>query len=91
MLCEKAGQDELLEIAAVPGTPVGKAFRLFGSGGRRAVFLGSTAVYLYDQGDKEAEVACIATLFARRAGQRRRDRKRVWGAPQHGGARRQAF
>ena len=62
MLCEKAGQDELLEIAAVPGTPVGKALRLFGSGGRRAVFLGSTAVYLYDQGDKEAEVACIATL-----------------------------
>ena len=26
------------------------------------MFLGSTAVYLYDQGDKEAEVACIATL-----------------------------
>jgi transposase len=35
---------------------------LFESGGRRAVFLGATAIHVYDAGDREAEAACIAML-----------------------------
>jgi len=59
---DDSSQGELFEVAAVPGTPVGKKLRLFSSEGKRAVFFGPTAVYLYDEADKEAEAACIVTL-----------------------------
>ena len=61
---EQAGleQGRLIEVADGPGVPIGKRVRLFDGGGRRAVFLGTTAIHVYDLSDKEAEAACIATL-----------------------------
>lgn len=41
---------------------MGKRLTLFDSDGRRAVYLGPTAIFVYDLDDKEAEAACIATL-----------------------------
>jgi transposase len=61
---ERAGLDRgrLIEVEELPGVPIGRRVRLFDAGGRRAVYLGSTAIHVYDLSDKEAEAACIATL-----------------------------
>jgi transposase len=52
----------LFEVVTGPGRPIGRRLSLFESDGRRAVFLGATAIHVYDAGDREAEAACIATL-----------------------------
>jgi transposase len=52
----------LFEVATGPGRPIGRRLTLFESDGRRAVFLGPTAIHVYDAADREAEAACIVTL-----------------------------
>jgi transposase len=44
------------------GIPLGKQLLVLESNGRRAVFLDSTAVHVYDTGDRAAEAAAIASL-----------------------------
>ncbi len=52
----------LFEVATGPGQAIGRRLTLFDSEGRRAVFLGATAIHVYDGSDKEAEAVCIVTL-----------------------------
>lgn len=52
----------LFEPPSGPGTRIGKRLMLVESGDRRAVFLGPTAIHLYDRADRAAEAACIAIL-----------------------------
>lgn len=52
----------MFEVAAGPGRPIGRRLTLFESDGRRAVFLGTTAIHVYDASDQEAEAVCIVTL-----------------------------
>ena len=58
----RAGQVGLFEVPAGPGRRIGRRLTLLEADGRRAVFFGSTAIFVYDVGDDEAEAACIATL-----------------------------
>ena len=55
-------QGALFETASAPGRSIGRRLTLFDAEGRRAVYFGPTAIFVYDLGDKEAEAACIATL-----------------------------
>ncbi len=55
-------QPALVEAPSGPGRPIGKRLRLFDSEGLRAVFLGPTAIHVYDVADAEADGACMATL-----------------------------
>ena len=45
----------LFELATGPGRPIGRRLTLFESDGRRAVYLGPTAIHVYDAADKQAE------------------------------------
>ena len=55
-------QPHLIELQPQLGTPLGKRLRLLQSNGQRAVFLGDTAIHLYDAGDRGAEAAALALL-----------------------------
>lgn len=57
-----AGQGALFETPGGPGRRIGRRLTLLEADGRRAVLFGSTAIFVYDVGDGEAEAACIATL-----------------------------
>lgn len=59
---DPAVEPTLFEVATGPGRPIGRRLTLFESGRQRAVLLGTTAIHVYDAGDREAEAACIATL-----------------------------
>ena len=52
----------LLEVPPGPGTPIGKRLTLVEADGQRAVFFGTTALYLFDADDKAAESACVVML-----------------------------
>ncbi len=54
--------DRLFEVPALGGIAIGRRLRLFESDGCRAVYAGTTPVYVYDAGDAAAERACIAML-----------------------------
>src|SRR5680860_886489 len=54
--------DRLFEVPALAGIAIGRRLRLFESDGCRAVYAGTTPVYVYDAGDAAAERACIAML-----------------------------
>ena len=62
----EAGRDDsqpvLVEVAGPAGVPIGKRLWLVEGDGQRAVFLGATAIHVYDIGDRDAERVCIATL-----------------------------
>jgi transposase len=49
-------------VATGPGQPIGRRLRLFDSGGQRAVYLGTTAIHVYDAADRDAKAACMAML-----------------------------
>lgn len=57
-----ATQTPLFEPPARPGSAIGKRLTLVESDGRRAVFLGSAAIQIFDAGDKAGEAACMAML-----------------------------
>lgn len=57
----------LIELQPQPGIPIGKRLRLLQSDGQRAVFLGDTAIHLYDSQDSGAQAAVIALLARARA------------------------
>jgi transposase len=57
-----AGRAALFEAPTGPGRRIGRRLTLLEADGRRAVVFGSTAIFVYDVGDAEAEAACIATL-----------------------------
>ncbi len=52
----------LFEVPALAGIAIGRRLRLFESDGCRAVYAGTTPVYVYDAGDVATERACIAML-----------------------------
>ncbi|MGH8510390.1 MAG: putative transposase [Gammaproteobacteria bacterium] len=52
----------LFDLPASPGIPIGKRLTMLDSGGKRAIFLRSTAIHIFDGDDKAAEAACIAML-----------------------------
>ncbi|MCA1700702.1 MAG: hypothetical protein LC790_18075, partial [Actinobacteria bacterium] len=52
----------MFDVPSVPGRPVGKRLTLLESGDRRAVFLGPTAIHVYDRADRAAEAVCMAGL-----------------------------
>ncbi len=53
---------QLVEVAGPAGIPIGKRLWLVDGDGQRAVFLGATAIHVYDAGDRDAERVCIASL-----------------------------
>jgi len=55
-------QVPLLDVELAPGRTMGRHLRLVESDGLRAVMFGSTAIYVFDASDKEAQAACVATL-----------------------------
>jgi transposase len=55
-------QPSLFEVVGGPGSSIGKRLTLFECDGCRAIYLGPTAIHVYDSDDKEAGLACIATL-----------------------------
>ena len=57
-----AEQVELFEVPAGPGRRIGRRLTLVEADGRRAVFFGSRAIFVYGVGDAEGEAACMATL-----------------------------
>jgi len=57
----------LIELQPQLGTPIGKRLRLLQSDGQCAVFLGDTAIHLYDAQDSGAQAAVIALLARARA------------------------
>ena len=52
----------LIELQPQLGAPLGKRLRLLQSDGQRAVFLGDSAIHLYDAQDSGAQAAAIALL-----------------------------
>lgn len=52
----------LVDVPASPGIPMGKRLTMLDSDGKRAIFLSSTAIHIFDKDDKAAEAACIAML-----------------------------
>ena len=52
----------LIELQPQLGTPLGKRLRLLQSDGQCAVFLGDTAIHLYEAQDSGAQAAAIALL-----------------------------
>ncbi len=59
---EESSVAQLFEVPVLPGTPIGKRLTLLEADGRRAVFLGPTAIHVFDVEDKAAEAACMAML-----------------------------
>ena len=57
----------LIELQPQLGTPIGKRLRLLHSDGQCAIFLGDTAIHLYDSQDSGAQAAVIALLARARA------------------------
>lgn len=57
----------LIELQPQPGIPIGKRLRLLQSDGQCAVFLGDTAIHLYDSQDSGAQAAVVALLARARA------------------------
>ena len=55
-------QPPLIELQPQLGTPLGKRLRLLQSNDQRAVFLGDTAIHVYDAQDWGAQAAAIALL-----------------------------
>ena len=56
------GQPPLIELEPQIGTALGRRLVVLESGGERAVFLGGTAIHVYDAQDRAAEAAAIALL-----------------------------
>ena len=46
----------------MPSTRIGENLYLSSSEEKRAVFFGTTPIYVYDRADEGAEAACMATL-----------------------------
>lgn len=59
---EKPVTPPLFELPSRPGLAIGKRLTLVASEGRRAVFLGSTAIHVIEAGDRAGEAACMAML-----------------------------
>ena len=57
-----ATQLPLTELQPLRGAPIGRRLQVLESGGQRAVFLGATAIQVYDAADRAAEAAAIALL-----------------------------
>ena len=57
----------LIELQPQPGIPIGKRLRLLQTDGQSAVFLGDTAIHVYDSQDAGAQAAVIALLARARA------------------------
>ncbi|MFU8842046.1 MAG: putative transposase, partial [Nitriliruptoraceae bacterium] len=55
-------QPVLVEVPGPAGIPIGKRLWLVEGDGQRAVFLGATAIHVYDVDDRDAQRVCIATL-----------------------------
>ena len=55
-------QPPLLGLQPQLGIPLGRRLRVLESDGQRAVFVGATAIHLYDAYDRGAEAAAIALL-----------------------------
>jgi len=55
-------QPTLIELQPQLGTPLGKRLRFLQSNGHCAVFLGDTAIHIYDAQDSGAQAAAIALL-----------------------------
>ena len=55
-------QPVLVEVPGPVGIPIGKRLWLVEGDGRRAVFLGATAICVFDADDRDAQRVCIATL-----------------------------
>ncbi|MDO8692014.1 MAG: helix-turn-helix domain-containing protein [Dehalococcoidia bacterium] len=55
-------QPPLIELEPQLGTPLGKRLRVLRGNGERAVFLGDTAIHIYDASDRGAEAAAMALL-----------------------------
>jgi len=55
-------QPSLVELQPQIGTPLGKRLRLLQSNGQRAVFLGETAIHVYEADDRASEALAIAQL-----------------------------
>jgi hypothetical protein len=52
----------LIELEPPVGTPLGRRLVVLESEGQRVVFLGATAIHVYDASDRAAEAAAIALL-----------------------------
>ena len=57
-----SAQPPLIELQPQLGIPLGRRLRVLDSDGQRAVFIGATAIHVYDLHDRAAEVAAIALL-----------------------------
>jgi transposase len=55
-------QPVLVEVPGPVGIPIGKRLWLVDGDGQWAVFLGATAICVFDADDRDAERVCIATL-----------------------------
>ena len=55
-------QPPLIDLQPQLGMPLGKRLRVLESDGQRAVFLGDTAIHVYEARDRAAEAAAIALL-----------------------------
>ena len=55
-------QPALLEVGRPAGVAIGKRLWLVDGDGQRAVFLGGTAIHVYDVADRDAQRVCIASL-----------------------------
>jgi len=53
---------ELIPLRPMPGVPFGRGLRLIESGGQRAVFVGNTALHVWDVADRAAERVAIVSL-----------------------------
>jgi len=62
----QAGRDDsqpvLVEVGGPAGVAIGKRLWLVDGDGQRAVFLGATAIHVYDAADRDAQRVCIASL-----------------------------
>jgi transposase len=57
-----SAQPPLIELHPQLGIPLGRRLRVLDSDGQRAVYLGATALHVYDAHDRAAEAAAIALL-----------------------------
>ncbi|MBE0431802.1 MAG: helix-turn-helix domain-containing protein [Dehalococcoidia bacterium] len=57
-----AAQLPWLDLNPSPGTPLGRHVTVLENDGQRAVFVGGTAIHIYDADDRAAEAAAVALL-----------------------------